>query len=125
MKISVYKLSRYSIAAIWLWHGLMPKLIFASSQEVEMNEKLMPFVSEKMALVGSGLAEVILGVLYVVLYKEKRLNYISIAFPTIATFTLLFTHFHFFKLAFNPFSINLALAVLAWINILAWKEEFN
>ena len=125
MKLSIYKISRYSIAAIWFWHGLVPKLLFASSQEVEMNEKLMPFLSERMALLGSGIAEVILGILYVTFYRERRFNYISIAFPTIATFTLIFTHSHFFTLAFNPFSINLALAVLAWINILAWKDEFE
>lgn len=121
--MKIYDISRIGLALIWLYHGLIPKLLFASAQEVEMNEKLMPFLSENTALISSGIFEVLFGIAYLIFYREKRFNYISIAFPLIATVTLIFTHSHFFTLAFNPFSINLSLAFLAWINLKSQDEK--
>ena len=116
-----YHISRITLAMIWLYHGLVPKLLFASRQEIEMNEKLLPFLTEKQALWGSGIAEVLLALAYIIFYRSKWLNFPMITFATLATLSLIFTHSHFFTLAFNPFSINLAVVSLAWINV----SEFN
>ena len=120
---NIYAISRISIAVIFLYHGVVPKLLFANSQEVMMNEALMPFVPEKVALISSGVAEVIYAVLLIVFYRSKKLLYPAIGFATLVTPALLITVPELFKNAFNPFSINLALVCLCVINLKASADQ--
>lgn len=113
----IYKLSRWSIAVIFFYHGLVPKILFENSQEVLMNETLMPMVSKKFALISSGVLEILYGILLIVLFKSKWLIYPALIFGSLITFVLLMTLPEMFKNAFNPFSINFALCVLCLINI--------
>ena len=113
----IYAISRISIAAIFLYHGLVPKILFANNQEVMMNDALMPFVPERVALISSGIAEVVYAVLLLVFYRSKWLLYPAIVFATLVTPALLLVLPGLFENAFNPFSINLAVVTLCIINM--------
>lgn len=114
----IYDISRFSLAAIFLYHGVVPKLWFKSSQEVLMNSTMMPAVPEQTALLVSGVLEVILALLFIVLYNNQILNYLAIAFIAGVSVGILIYLPHLYTLAFNPFSLNLSVIVLAVINIM-------
>lgn len=115
----IYRLSRLGLAAIWFYHGLVPKLLFGSAQEVEMNSVFLPFVPEKMALVTSGIAEVVFAILLLVFYRARWPNYVTIVFGSLASVAILFALPHMYAEAFNPFSINLSIILLAMINLMS------
>ena len=114
----IYLVSRLGLAAIWFYHGLMPKLIFGASQEVEMNETFLPFLDEKFALMSSGIAEVLFAIAFLVFYRVKWFNYITIGFGAAASVAILFALPHLYTEAFNPFSTNLGIVLLAMINLM-------
>lgn len=113
-----YLATRLGLAAIWFYHGLVPKLIFGASQEVEMNSTFMPFVPEKVALISSGVAEIVFAVALLVFYRVRWFNYVIIAFGTLASVAILVALPHMYTEAFNPFSVNLSIVLLAWLNLL-------
>ena len=119
----IYAISRFSLAAIFFYHGLVPKLIYKNGHEVRMNNTLLPFVEENIALYATGIAEIVFAVLIIAFYKTRELNYICIAFACIATTVLAVWLPDLFQYAFNPFSTNLAVIALATINLPALKRE--
>lgn len=115
----IYLVSRLGLAGIWLYHGLVPKLLFGASQEVEMNTVFMPFVGEKAALISSGIAEVVFAILLLAFYRVRWFNYVTIAFGSVASLAILVALPHLYTEAFNPFSTNLAIVLLAVINLMS------
>jgi uncharacterized membrane protein YphA (DoxX/SURF4 family) len=118
---TIYTISRVSLAIVFLYHGLVPKLLFANEQEILMNSTLMPFVGESAALLYSGIAEVLYGILLLVFFRNRFLLYPALFFSVAVTIPLLITLPSLFQNAFNPFSINLSVLALAWINKLSLK----
>jgi len=119
----VYFISRISLAIIWFYHGLVPKLIYPHSDEIMMNEKLIFFLSESTALIATGVGELIYAALLLVFYRSKILLYPTLFFGIMGTLVLLFTFPTLFVGAFNPFSINLSIVALALINLFSQSDS--
>lgn len=119
----LYFLTRISISMIFFYHGLVPKILFGNAQEVLMNDAFMPFLAEKVALYASGVLEIIYAVLLLVFFRNKWLVVPAMVFPIVATVALLFAVPELFQNAFNPFSTNLSLLVLAFINFETCSEK--
>lgn len=115
----IYILSRCALAVIFFYHGLIPKLLLQHEQEVLMNDTLMPFVPEQTALMVSGWMEIALAICFLVFYRNLWLNYVAIFFLVSVTAAIAVQLPELMAYAFNPFSLNLAVVVLAIINILA------
>lgn len=122
MNSKIYAISRLSLALIFFYHGLVPKLMFGNEQEILMNLVMMPFVPERVALISSGVVEVILGVLFIVLYRNLILNYVVMLFAVSVSVAILIFLPELYQNAFNPFSINLSVVALGWINILSSRN---
>ena len=101
---------------IFFYHGLVPKILFGNAQEIMMNEAFMPFVAEKVALYASGVLEILYAILLLVFYRNKWLVVPAMVFPVVATVAIFFALPALFENAFNPFSTNLSVLVLAVIN---------
>jgi hypothetical protein len=114
---AIQKVSRYSLAAIFFYHGLVPKLLFKSEQEVLMNNAFMPFMEKNFALISSGVAEIIYAIALVAFASNKKLLYPAMAFSVLATIAIIVQLPQLMTHAFNPFSINLAVFSLALINL--------
>ena len=119
----LYALSRISISVIFFYHGLVPKILFGNAQEIMMNNEFMPFLSEKVALYSSGIFEILYALLLLVFFNNKWLVVPAIVFPIVATVAIFFALPELFHNAFNPFSTNLSLLVLALINFMAFSEK--
>jgi hypothetical protein len=88
-----------------------------------MNNQFMPFLSEQFALYSSGIAEILYALLLLVFFNNKWLVVPAIVFSIVATVALFFALPELFHNAFNPFSTNLSLLVLALINFKALSEN--
>ena len=117
-----YFITRISVALIFLYHGVVPKLIYKNDQEILMNNTLMPFISEGSALFYSGLFEVVYSVALLVFYRSKLLMYPTIVFSIMVTLALIVKLPQLFQNAFNPLSINFAILILAILNIRELKN---
>ena len=115
----IYAVTRIAVALIFFYHGLVPKILFADPTEVEMNRTLMPWADERLALVGSGVAELIFSALLLVFFRTQWFNYLIMVFGTVALLTIVVVLPHIMTSAFNPFSTNVGLVTLAVVNWLA------
>ncbi|MBZ0166561.1 MAG: DoxX-like family protein [Candidatus Omnitrophica bacterium] len=118
----IYILSRCALAVIFFYHGLIPKLLLQHEQEVLMNDALMPFVPEQTSLVVSGWMEIVLAICFLVFFRNLWLNYVAIFFLVSVTVAIAVQLPELMAYAFNPFSLNLAVVVLAVINIMAARR---
>ena len=118
-----YFLSRLSISMIFFYHGLVPKILFGNAQEIMMNDAFMPFVAEKVALYASGVLEILYAILLLVFFRNKWLVVPAMVFPVVATVAIFFALPALFENAFNPFSTNLSVLVLAFINFKSCSEK--
>ena len=68
---TAYSLSRIGIAFIWLYHGLIPKLIFRHATELELVAKGPVLHSAETTVLIAGAIEVILGCLVLFQWRHK------------------------------------------------------
>jgi hypothetical protein len=111
----VHGLSRLVIAAVWLWHGLVPKLIFRSADELRMlhnaglAERWLPWV---------GLAELVMGVTVLFSWTRRGVLLFNAALMIMAVFAVALQSPEYLTAAFNPVSLNVAvlgLSITGWI----------
>lgn len=116
-QIRIFWLSRIGLATVFFYHGLVPKLLFRNAQEIEMNARFVPAVDESVALIGSGIAEIVFSLGLLICFRVRWFNYLIIAFGCLATIAIAFQLPHLLANAFNPFSTNLSIVLLAAINL--------
>lgn len=113
-------LARYTLGFIFIYHGLVPKILFLSQTELAMNRAhgFLGIAPERIALMG-GVAEIVLGLL-IVLYRRAiwpvglaMLGLLLLLLDVMLVMPQLLVE------AFNPVTINIAGLVLGWI---AWRE---
>ena len=119
----IEKISRLSLALIWLYHGLVPKILFKSEQEILMNSTFLPFLGEDFTLIASGILELIYAALLLVFFRSTKLLLPSIVFGVLATIAILIMIPELLQNAFNPFTTNLAVLALSVINWIAIRES--
>lgn len=70
-RISSYTLSRLGIGFIWLYHGLIPKLIFCDPTEVALVEAGPVLHSVQTTILIAGVGEVVLGLLVLLFWFSR------------------------------------------------------
>lgn len=112
---AIHAVARVAVAFIWIWHGLVPKLLFRDRDERTMladagvPARLLPAI---------GAAEVALGVLHLVAWNSRPLLLASAALMLPATAAVAAKSPRYLTAAFNPVTLNLgmlALGVLGWL----------
>jgi hypothetical protein len=119
----IHALVRWSLAFIWLYHGFVPKLMLPSADELSMLQSAgIPPIALSFALILFGIAEVALGLAYLLLWRSRRLFLFTILGMIAATFGIMATSPHMLIAAFNPLTLNLCVAVLAFIGYAVSKH---
>jgi hypothetical protein len=115
----VYGLSRLTIAFIWLYHAVVPKLLYHNPDELRMladagvpSSHLLSFVS----LIGW--LEVCFAVILIIFWKARWPLWCTIAAMCAATLAVGIYSPAYLSAAFDPLTLNLAVAVLAVIGLL-------
>lgn len=110
------QICRYVIAFIWMYQGIVPKLLGPHADELRMNMSLglTEAQAHMLSYVGGGL-EIGLGLLVLIFYRS-RWPYIAtiVGLLGLFVFTLIFVP-EFVISAFNSTTVNLAVCALAVI----------
>jgi hypothetical protein len=116
----VHALARLTLAFIWFYHGLVPKLIF------EHRDELVPLlrtgISPDVALTGvrvAGVAEIGLALLMLVAWNRRWPLLINVGLMVVALIAVAVTTPEFLIAAFNPVTLNLSVIVLSLIAYIA------
>ena len=112
-------LATVSLALVWFYQGLVPKILFPDAGEAQLFEAATSFDAQPYALTILGVAEMLFGLLILIFWKKRwpfMLN--VVAMVPLALGGLLGDGLAFVR-PFNPVSLNLSLLVLALISLFA------
>jgi uncharacterized membrane protein YphA (DoxX/SURF4 family) len=110
----IHAVSRLTIAFVWLYHGLVPKLIYQSADELAMlvDSGIPPDVAS-LALNLIGWGEVGLGLLFLLAWRVRRLFWFNIGVMLLATLGVAVNSPRFLMAAFNPITLNVLMLALS------------
>lgn len=114
----LHAISRIGLAFVWIWHGLVPKLIYHDVDELHMLQQsgLQP---QWLSWVGS--AEVLFGVLTLLLWRWRGIFGLHIALMILALTSVAWRSPEYVTHAFNPVTLNVCVALLATVGWLSAK----
>jgi len=116
----IYSIARLAVAFIWLYHGIVPKLLYHHPDE--LLPLLQGGLSNETALSVvnlAGVLEVILGLAMFIWWRSRGLFLLTIALMVFAFVTVALTAPTLLVAAFNPVSLNLSMSALSAIGYLA------
>ena len=122
--INTYSLSRVCLAFVWLYHGLIPKLIFQHVTELKLISLGPILYSPKTTLMIAGVLEVLMGLALLVFWNRAwpaTLSFISFSVLMIGAIIISPAHATH---AFNPVTLSTSGIVLAWINAIEHRERY-
>lgn len=115
----VHGLARVGIAAIFAWHGLVPKLLGPDPIERSMMAAAaMPPDLVVAALRAMGTAELVFAVILLVMWHRAAPARVALTFAAAATVVTALTSPALVGAAFTPVTLNLGLGLLAAIDVL-------
>ncbi|WP_227990632.1 DoxX-like family protein [Flavisolibacter ginsenosidimutans] len=111
-------ISGIALSLVWIYQGLIPKLLFTDTGEVEILKQSGLFTgNEKSVLTFIGWAEILFGLSILFIHK-KFLHIINIFALLLLSATAFFSNAMIFTFPFNPFSLNLSMIAISTIAIL-------
>lgn len=112
----IHAFARLGVAFIWLWQGLMPKLLFPSRDEVAMLEAVgLPIDS----LFFIGIFELMLAAAALALWRWRGFFLLNVLAMVGALATVALSSPAYLVTAFNPVTLNIATIVLSFIGYFA------
>lgn len=116
----IHGIARVGLAAVFLYHGLVPKILGPDPQEVQMfGDVGVPAANIGQAAVALGIAEILLAVGLLVLWHSRWLPAICAAFAIVSTAVVAVASPRYLGAAFNPVTLNLSVLCLASIDLVA------
>jgi hypothetical protein len=111
-------LSSIALSLVWIYQGLIPKLLFSNSGEIEILKQSGAFTgNEKNVLTFIGWAEILFGLIILFVHK-KSIHIINIIALLLLSAAALFSNAKIFTFPFNPFSLNISMIAISIIAIL-------
>jgi hypothetical protein len=118
-----YKLVRSAIAFTWLYHALIPKIIWQAPQELEMARRSMGGLIDPVHMtIGAGILEIFLALFLIIFWKKKFPLYITIVCMSCLTVGVFIFWPQLVFQTFNPITINVLMIVLSIVNLNQLKE---
>jgi hypothetical protein len=119
----VHLLARAGAAFIWIWHGIVPKLIFKHADE------LAPLVaagfserSARLQVIACGWVELAIGLTLLLAWRLRWPLWLTlVAMPIALVGVAMYTPW-LLKAAFNPVSLNVSMFILATIALLSGRD---
>jgi len=110
----IHAVARLAVAFIWIWHGLIPKLIFHQIDERTMLAQAgLPV--DWLSWIGA--LEIAFGLFVLVMWNRRSIFVANILLMLAATIAVATNSRAFLSAAFNPITLNLgvmALSAVAW-----------
>ena len=111
-------LSSIALGLVWIYQGLIPKLLFTDTGEIEILKQSGLFTgNEKSVLTFTGWTEILFGLTIFFVHK-KSIHTINIIALLLLSAAAIFSNAIIFTFPFNPFSLNISMIVISMIAIL-------
>ena len=110
--------SRVTLAFIFIYHGLVPKIIWLSSVEVSLTNAHNFGLSAELISTIAGVMEILLGLSIVLLRRSLAPIYIAIIMLVALLVDVAFVMPMLLVDAFNPVTINVASIVIGYIVVI-------
>lgn len=116
----IYALARFMLVFIWLYHGLVPKLLASHQDELVMMinagvpNRILPF-----ALHTLGVIEIAFAIFLLFTWTRRWTLLLNIPLMIVALLSVTFTSPSYLIAAFNPVTLNFSVIILALIGYLA------
>jgi hypothetical protein len=115
----LYGLTRLTLAFIWIYQGIFPKLLFRDTGELTLLQQSHLFSGfEPVVLSLVGLGEILFGGLLLWYWHSRRFLGLNIVLLVALGAGALLSQPRIFVAPFNPLTLNLAMAVLSLIGLL-------
>ena len=118
----MYILARGTAAFIWFYHGLIPKLLYHDRSELDLLSKIAPSGSLHAATTLAGIVEVCFALLLVLLWRQSWQLWVTIVLMLIGLPVVAASATEYLHAAFNPVTLNISLAALAAIALVAKRD---
>ena len=119
----VYALSRGTMAFIWFYHGLVPKLLYHDKIELDLLSRIgTPPESLHAAVTLAGSVEISFALLLVVLWRRSWPLWVTFILMIVGIPVVAMSAPEYLSAAFNPLTLNLSIAALALIAIVARRD---
>ena len=127
MKLSAVFISRIIVSLSWVFHGLVPKLIYIAPLEYEMTSSLGFSENITLLLIKlAGISEIIFGLVFWLFYKNRFVVALSIGGLLFLIVAVAVLTPHLLFEAFNPITTNIpliGLSLILWSNINATNKS--
>ncbi len=122
LRMQIHAISRVALALIWLYHGLVPKLLFPEFGETDMVLATgFPAANAHQVAFIAGIAEIAIAVLIIVLWRARWVLPAQAVLPILMPLGLLGKP-EFFVAPFNPVTTAIGMAALGLCGYLASKD---
>ena len=120
----IYAICRCMVAFVWIYHGLVPKLIFHHVDEVSMTQALhIEFMDTMTTLSVIGWCEIAFGFFVLITWRIRQVLLLNMLIMAGALVHVAFTSPHFLIAAFNPVTLNLLMIALSFIGFIASRDR--
>jgi uncharacterized membrane protein YphA (DoxX/SURF4 family) len=119
----LYSIARISLAFVWIYHGLVPKILFQDADEVRMLARSgVPPGSVTTALFLIGVGEALLGLAFLFPRSGRMPFLVSLAFLAVATLLSITVFSEYLTGAFNPITLNVLGISLSIVGLIAGRH---
>jgi uncharacterized membrane protein YphA (DoxX/SURF4 family) len=119
----IYTISRLIIVFVWLYHGLIPKLIFQHLDETAMLMDAGVKSSNVQSILSLvGWVEIAFGLLFLIAWRARSLFIVNILFMLCALILVAFNSPRYLVAAFNPVTLNTTMIALSLIGYMSGKD---
>jgi len=120
VRVYLHALARLTLAFLWVYQGLTPKLLFPATGErviLEHSHLFSGFEGAVLRCVGMG--EILFGMALALFWRSRRLFALNIVMLVVLTLGALFSQPSLFIAPFNPITLNVAMVGLAMVGLIA------
>ena len=115
---NILLLINITLAILWFYQGLVPEILYHAIEEQKFWEYIgVDEISMLFLIQISGYIEILYGIVFLVFGKFKILHFLNIFGLIGLAITVAIIYPQYFTSGFNPFTMNLSMAVLSVVAI--------
>jgi hypothetical protein len=119
----VYSIARGAVAFTWFYHGLVPKILRHDAIELDLLRRIgTPADRVIMAVTAAGWGEIIFALVLLMLWRQKWPLWLTVSLMLIGIPVVAISAPAYLGAAFNPITLNLGLAALSAIGLIAGRD---
>ncbi len=117
---AIHAAARCAIAGIWLWHGLVPKLLtMQADEQIMMGQSGVPAAAVPLAVRAAGVAEIAIAAAMLASWRHRRAFVWNALAMSAALLAVAVRSPRYLRAAFNPVTLNGAMIALSAAGYLA------